>query len=476
MKISRRHMLLGAGGVALAAGTVAAQKFGWDRKDFTREGYVEAAPTAPPGEASWMNWSGIERATPKQIAYPDSVDALADLVARTTGRIRPVGSGHSFTGLATTEDTLLMLNGLSGLISYDAATGEARFAAGTPLFEVSDSLFQLGRALDNQPDIDMQTLAGAFATATHGTGNDLTAMHDNITAFQIVTADGSVREVTAASDPAMFGAGKVSLGALGVMTAFTIRTVPAYRLRRILTVEDSKTFLAHLEQTAAAHRNFEFYYFPHTGLVASIVHDITDAPVSEALGGEDDDDFLWGLKTLRDELGWAPWLRRSIARSEFPRGVVEDRVDESRLLLSTTRPTRFIEMEYHLPRERGAEMVERVMRKLDQRGEIFFPMEYRHIAPDSAWLSPFNSGPRASIAIHALASERYDYFFTDFEPMYREAGGRPHWGKLHSLGQSDLAALYPDFERFNALRGELDPKGKFLNPHLAKLFGVNFDA
>ena len=86
------------------------------------------------------------------------------------------------------------------------------------------------------------------------------------------------------------------------------------------------------------------------------------------------------------------------------------------------------------------------------------------------------SGPRASIAIHALASERYDYFFTDFEPMYREAGGRPHWGKLHSLGQSDLAALYPDFERFNALRNELDPKGKFLNPHLAKLFGVDFDA
>jgi len=475
MKITRRHMLIGAAGTGVVAGGVAVQKFSWDRKSFLRGDYVEGAPQAPPGEASWMNWSGIERSTPQQIAFPDSVEALAQTITRAKGRIRPVGSGHSFTGLATTEDTLVMLNGLSGLISHDAATGEARFGAGTPLFAVSEALAGHGRALDNQPDIDSQTLAGAFATATHGTGNSSPALHDNLSAFQFVTADGQVRDVSRASDPELFEAGKVSLGALGVMTAFTLRSVPAYRLKRVVTVEDSGTFLKRLEETAAAHRNFEFYYFPHTGLVASIVHDITEDAVTED-HATDDDEFLQGLLTLRNELGWAPWLRRMIARSEFPRGVVEERVNESRVLLSTTRPTRFIEMEYHLPRDQGPEMVARVMRKLDQRGEIFFPMEYRHIAPDTAWLSPFNGGPRASIAIHAAANERYDYFFTDFEPMYRKAGGRPHWGKLHSLGHAELTELYPDFERFRALRADLDPEGRFLNAHLAKLFGVNFDA
>lgn len=475
MKLTRRHLFIGAAGMGLAAGAVAVRKFSWDGKSFTREGYVEGAPQAPAGEASWMNWSGTERATPRQIAFPESGESLADTIANAKGRVRPVGSGHSFTGLATTEDTLLMVNALSGLTGYDAATGEARFGAGTPLFQVSEELAAHGRAFDNQPDIDSQTLAGAFATATHGTGNDLPALHDNITAFQMVTADGSVREVTRASDPDLFEAGKVSLGALGVMTAFTLRSVPAYRLKRTVTVEDSKDFLSRLDQTAAAHRNFEFYYFPHTGLVASIVHDLTDEPATDDIGG-DDDEFLLGLKTLRDELGWAPWLRRAIARSEFPRGIVEERVNESRVLLSTVRPTRFIEMEYHLPRARGPEMVKRVMRKLDQRGEIFFPMEYRHIAPDTAWLSPFHAGPRASIAIHAAADEGYDYFFSDFEPMYREAGGRPHWGKLHSLGRGELTELYPDYERFLALRADLDPAGKFLNAHLAKLFGVNFDA
>jgi len=468
-------MLIGAAGTSVVAGGVAMQKFGWDRRSFVRADYSESAPVAPPGEASWMNWSGIERSTPKEIAFPDSVEALAQTVTRAKGRVRPVGSGHSFTGLATTEDTLVMLNGFSGLLSHDEATGESRFGAGTPLFAVSEALAERGRALANQPDIDSQTLAGAFATGTHGTGNDLPALHDNITAFQIVTADGSVRDVTRASDPDLFEAGKVSLGALGVMTAFTVKSVPAYRLKRTVTVLDSKVFLQSLEATAAAHRNFEFYYFPHTGLVASIVHDLTDEPVTVDTG-TDDDEFLQGLLTLRNELGWAPWLRRYIARSEFPRGVVEDRVNESRLLLSTTRPTRFIEMEYHFPRARGPEMVERVMHTLDKRGEIFFPMEYRHIAPDTAWLSPFNGGPRASIAIHAAANERYDYFFTDFEPMYQEANARPHWGKLHTLGRNRLTELYPEFERFLALRSDLDPTGKFLNVHLAKLFGETVDA
>lgn len=475
MKITRRHLMTGAAGAGIIAAGVGIHSFSWNQRDFTRRGYLEGAPEAPPGKASWMNWAGIERATPDEISFPDSVEALAEKVRSAKGRVRPVGSGHSFTGLATTDDTLIMLNGLSGLQAFDEVTGEARFGAGTPLFQVSEDLAMRGRALDNQPDIDSQTLAGAFATATHGTGNQLPALHDNITAFEFVTADGRLLQVTRDSDADLFEAGKVSLGALGVMTSFTLRSAPAYRLKRTVTVEDSRDFLERLPETAEAHRNFEFYYFPCTGLVATISHDVTDEAPSEETG-TDDDDFLMGLKQLRDQLGWAPPLRKMIARSEFPRGVVEQRVDESRMLLSTVRPTRFIEMEYHMPRDRGPETVRRIMRLLDDRGEIFFPMEYRHIAPDTAWLSPFNAAPRASIAVHAAVNEAYDYFFTDFEPVFLKAGGRPHWGKLHSLGGAELTKLYPDYERFQELRRELDPRGKFLNAHLAKLFGETLDA
>ena len=89
MKLTRRHMLFAAAGTGLAAGAVAVQKIGWDSKSFTRKGYVEGAPQAPPGEASWMNWAGTERATPQQIAFPDSVDALAKTIRNASGRAAP---------------------------------------------------------------------------------------------------------------------------------------------------------------------------------------------------------------------------------------------------------------------------------------------------------------------------------------------------------------------------------------------------
>ena len=150
--------------------------------------------------------------------------------------------------------------------------------------------------------------------------------------------------------------------------------------------------------------------------------------------------------------------------------------DASLELLATTRPIKFNEMEYHLPRAEGLAALRKVVAKMDKRKDAFFPMEVRFVAPDPAWLSPFNDGPRISIAIHAAVDERFDYFFTDFEPTFRSHGGRPHWGKWHSLQHSDLSALYPDFQRFTELRRDLDPDGKFLNAHLAELFGESFNA
>ena len=113
---------------------------------------------------------------------------------------------------------------------------------------------------------------------------------------------------------------------------------------------------------------------------------------------------------------------------------------------------------------------------MDRRKDAFFPMEIRFIAPDQAWLSPFSEGPCISIAIHAAVDERFDYFFSDFEPIFLSHGGRPHWGKWHSLKKIDFEMLYPKFNDFMALRRELDPSGKFLNPHLAEVFGETYNA
>ena len=475
MGVSRRRLLQGGAALGVAAAIPTGQHLAWRAKDFVRADYSPDYPDAPLGEDSWMNWSGAQRATPKQLASPQTLDALSDFVASSDQRIRPRGSGHSFSGLVPSEGVILDVSFLSGLRNYDAATGIATFGAGTTLFQTAGALNDLGRALPNLPDIIDQTLAGSFATATHGTGETLTALHDYVRGFRLVTAVGEVVTVSAQSNPDLFSAGKVSLGALGVISEYDIQTVPAFNLRRIVKAEPIEQVLDEAEARAQAHRNFEVFYLPGTGLAATLSHDLHDGDVTGVQPSEDDE-ILAGLKELRDQFGWWPWLRRRLAQSALPSGVIEDVSDASLELLATTRPIKFNEMEYHLPRDQGIAALRKVIAKMDRRKDAFFPMEIRFIAPDDAWLSPFSQGPCISIAIHAAVDERFDYFFSDFEPIFLSHGGRPHWGKWHSLKKIDFEMLYPRFADFAALRADLDPNGKFLNPHLAEVFGAAYNA
>ncbi len=472
--VSRRRLLQAGMGLGVAAAVPASQHLWWNGKSFERAGYDPDYLEAPPGEESWANWSGIAKSTPQEIAIPESEEELSDLVRATSNRVRPVGSGHSFTSLVPTEGTIVDLSGLDGLRSLDPLTGQATFGAGTRLFQAAAELAAAGRALPNLPDIDVQTLAGTFSTATHGTGAELTALHDYIAGFRLVTATGDVRDVTRESDPDLFAAGKVSLGALGVITQYTLETQAAFNLRRVARIDPIVDVIDQIDALADGHRNFEFFYTPGTGYAAVLTHDFHNDEIS-GRGASGDDDLLLALQDLRDTFGWWPWLRRRVAQSAFPTGVIEDVSDASHNLLSTTRPIKFNEMEYHLPRENGVRALQKVIEKFDRRKDAFFPVEVRFVAPDDAWLSPFRDGPDISIAIHAAVDEPYDYFFSEFEPLFLENGGRPHWGKLHSLDKATLSGLYPNFDRFCELREDLDPSGKFLNSHLATLFGEEID-
>ena len=474
MNTTRRNLMLGAGAVGVAAAIPGVKYAAWNMKDFTREGYSPDLPSAPAGETAWANWSGIQTATPTRIAVPSTEEELAAQISGAR-HVRPVGSGHSFTALVPSEHLIVDASRFGGLVSADAATGIATIGAGTRIRQAARELDAAGLALQNLPDVDVQTLAGSFSTSTHGTGRTLQALHAHVEGFRLVTASGEVHDVTPASDPDLFAAGKVSLGALGVITQYTLKCVPSFNLVRRVWVDKLDTLLDQAVDLSQKHRNFEFYCFPSTGYAAGITHDLFEGEISGREAGEDDE-ALAGLKDLRDMFGWSPWLRRQIASGSLPKGVIEMSSDVSWKLLSTARPTKFNEMEYHIPLENGLDCLREVIRALESRKDTYFPVEVRITAPDDAWLSPFNTGPRMSIATHAAVDEPYDYFFSMIEPIHRAHGGRPHWGKLHGLKHDDLTLLYPDFQHFCDLRKSLDPDGKFLNPHLAGLFGEDFDA
>lgn len=471
MAISRRKLLALTGGTAAVAAAYPAAKYaGWANQDFGRDGYAADLPTAPTGESAWMNWSGLERSTPKQIFVPKSEDELAAFMATTDTPVRPVGAGHSFTGLVPSEGTIVDISRLSDLISHDKAAGTITFGAGIRLRRSSQKMSKLGLGWPNLPDIDVQTLAGAFSTATHGTGINFRALHDHITGFRLITPAGEVKDVTRASDPDLFAAGKVSLGALGIITRYTIKPVKSFNLRRKMWIEPINDLVDRAEEYMKAHRHFEFYFVPNTGYGAGISHDLHDGPVTGKTESEDDE-LLSQLAMLRDQLGWAPWLRRKTVQALMPTGLVEDVSDESWRLLATARPMKFNEMEYHLPVENGLPTLRRIITYLDARKDVYYPVEVRWTGQDDAMISPFNDGPRLSIATHADAGEPFDYLLNDIQPLHRDAGGRPHWGKLHTLGLAELRALYPSFDHFNQIRRDLDPTGKMLNAHLATLFG-----
>ena len=472
MALSRRKLMMMGLGAGALFGIPAAQYAAWGSQNFERKGFSDPVPTVPEGEVRWTNWSGIQTSTPKQIFVPKTEQELAERLASTSGKIRPVGSGHSFTALVPTEDVIVDLARMNGIREYDLDTKTVKVGAGTRLRALAKELSQIGLGLKNMPDVDVQTLGGSFNTATHGAGLSLAAIHDYIIGFTMVTASGEVLNVTQDSNPDLFSAGKVGLGSLGVITEYTLKVETAFRLHKRLSMMPVEDILDMALMAAETHYGFEWFYLPGTGQGVVLSYDRTNEPIrrQEGMSKDEENELMMGLKDARDKLGWAPSIRRRVVAKALPKGLVEDQIDESWRLLSTTRPIKFNEMEYHLPIEHAQEAMREVIKRLDARKEIFFPIEVRFVANDDAWLSPFNHGPSVSIAVHAYHDEDYDYLFTDFEPLYKQFNGRPHWGKLHSLGAKDLRALYPRFDDFNALRTSMDPTGRFLNPHLDKLF------
>ena len=182
--------------------------------------------------ATWTNWAGTVTAD-VTVARPASVAELAHVVGTAAAaghRVKPIGAGHSFTAIGATDGVQLRLDRLAGIVHADRGTGLVTVLAGTTLHALSESLWQLGLSLTNLGDIDVQTVAGAISTGTHGTGARFGGLATQVRALELVLADGSVRRCSAEEDPDLFAAARIGLGALGVLATVTLQCEPAYAL------------------------------------------------------------------------------------------------------------------------------------------------------------------------------------------------------------------------------------------------------
>ena len=427
----------------------------------------------------WKNWSGYVECPRTPVLAPDSGAQLAQVLAdaaRDGKAVRMVGAGHSFSPLVASDGVIVSLDKLQGVIDVDAATNVARVQAGTRLYALGAALAQRGLAMENLGDINVQSIAGATSTGTHGTGIGFGNLATQIAALKFVTADG--REVIASPEenPELFAGGRIGLGSLGVLTEVSLRLVPAFRLRLERDKMDLEDCLAQADALVAANRQFEFYWLPHTESVLTKKWNTTDAPVDQMGFGRWVSDVLLENKAfgLLCDIGkavpsWCPSLSRLCA-SLISHG---EQVDASWSMLSTVRQVRFNEMEWSVPASRGADALREIKALIAKREfALMFPLEYRWVRGDDIWLSPDFERDSVHISVHQYRGMPFDGYFEAVQAICLNHGGRPHWGKVHSLRSSQLSSLYPRWDDFLALRERMDPSGRFLTPYLRGLFGV----
>lgn len=433
-------------------------------------------------ETKWQNWSGWVKAHPHTFYKPQTEDELTTLVTEARGPIRVAGSGHSFTPICESDGTLFSLEKMSGLIATDQEARTARVFAGSTIRDLGPLLHNQGLGLINQGDIDRQAIAGAVATGTHGTGKSLKNISAAVVGFRLVTPSGDILNCSAEENSDVFHAGRVSMGSLGIMTEIELQCAPAYALEERggrLSVADLFDALDTLRDD---NRHFEFFWFPFADdvLVKTLnISDVEPKPRKRAPDGQDGPADI-AFRKLCEINRFAPFLRGRFQRQMTEQGgsrYAGDAPGRSRWshdAFPSDRNVRFNEMEYAVPAERGADCVREIAAHMRSCGVNFlFPIEYRYVAADDAWLSPFFERDSVTISIHQYHKQAYAKLFGGVEQIFRKYAGRPHWGKLHTLAAGDLQALYPKWDDFCAVRNRLDPEAKMLNPFLRKILGVS---
>ena len=390
--------------------------------------------------------------------------------------MRVAGAGHSFTDAVLTDGTLLSLERMGRVLDADPATGLVRVEAGITLHELNRALWELGLALENLGDIDVQSVAGATATGTHGTGARLRNLSAAIESVELVTADGSTVECDEAGDPDDWRAARVSLGALGVVTAVTLRAVPAFTLEGVDSSLPLEEALGRLGELVDGNDHFEFFTFPHSGLALTRTNNRVEGPPQpRSRGREWIDDVLvrnhfFGAccRVGRAQPRLIPRINRAIARASG----TSRRVDRCYAIFASPRRVRFTEMEYAIPRARAADAVRAVRAVSDEgRFDVCFPIEVRFVARDDALLSPARGRDTCYIAVHSYEGMEWEPYFRAVEGVMDGFEGRPHWGKRHFQTAGTLAERYPEWDRFAAVRARLDPGGLFANSYVQRVLG-----
>ena len=427
----------------------------------------------------WSNWTGDQVCEPAAFEKPRDVDDVVAAVEHAAERnwtVRAMGAGHSFNDTVLTDGMLLSLQDMNRFVELDRSTGLVRVQAGITIRDLNEELEARGLALENLGDIDKQSIAGATATGTHGAGLTFRNISASIHSLEMVLADGTVVEINENDDAAAWRAARINLGSLGIVTAMTLRTVPAFSLRALDEAEPLEAVFESLEERITGNDHFEFYFFPYSDLAWTRTNNRVDAvPKDRSKAAE----WLHDVFLVNTMFGLACRTGRrfqraipSINRVTSRLAGGGERIDRSYRIFASPRFVKFTESEYSFPREHCVEAVREVKEMIEsKRYAVPFPLEVRFAAPDDAFLAPTYGRETCHFSAHQFEKMEWRSYFADFEKIMDTVDGRPHWGKRHSQTAATLAPRYPNWEAFQEVRKRFDPDGRFTNEHVRRVLG-----
>lgn len=423
----------------------------------------------------WRNWSETSESQPEKILFPSSIEEVITIVkeaSKQKKKIRVVGAGHSFTSLVTTNEWLVSLDLLSGIEQLDEDNLTATVLAGTRLYQLGELLGQKGYSQENLGDINVQSIAGAVSTGTHGTGIEFGNIPTQIIEVVLVTASGEVLTISENENARYFKASLISLGTLGIIVKVKLKIIktPIYEYRSEKV--DFTKLMEQLDHYIKENRHFEFYLFPYSNIVQVKTMNMTNRKPQSLFFHHMNQLLLenYTFLLLSEICRIFPKNCRFISRLSAKAIGKAKIAAKSYEIFATKRLVKFREMEYCIPLQHFKAALQDIRASIESKKyHVHFPIECRVVKADDIWLSPSYERDSAYIAFHMYKGMPYEEYFREMETIMRKYEGRPHWGKMHSLGKSELQETFPKLADFLEIRKELDPEQIFINDYLKNI-------
>ncbi|MEU1041476.1 FAD-binding protein [Streptomyces sp. NPDC005907] len=408
------------------------------------------------------NWAGNITYSAGELHRPQSLDALAALVAAAT-RVRVLGSGHSFNTIAEPGDdgVLLSLTALPSAVDVDSGARTVRVAGGVRYAELARRVHRAGFALPNMASLPHISVAGSVATGTHGSGVTNGSLASVVREVELVTADGST--VTVGRGEERFDGAVTSLGALGVVTALTLDLEPAFEVSQHVFTELPLAGLDFETVAAAAYSVSLFTDWVRPGFRQVWLKRRTDQPPA---------DFPWAAPATA-AMHPVPGMPAVNCTEQFGvPGPWHERLPHFRAEFTPSSGAE-LQSEYLLPRARALEALHALDAVRDTVSPVLQVCEVRTVAADRQWLSPAYG--RDTVALHftwVADTAAVLPVVRRVEEALDAFGPRPHWGKVYTMPSSVVRGRYPRLADFASLAAALDPAGKFRNAFVREALGV----